>query len=69
MRRVAALVGQRIAAYGGGKAKTPHLNPSRGQGVGPWRSIWGADWQANTGVYTRSFGVQFPGAPYLSKIF
>lgn len=48
-RRVKALVGHWIAAYEGVNAKTPHLNPSRGQRCGavaicgarlvPWRPL------------------------------
>lgn len=65
MRRVAAPVGRWIAAFGGGKAKAPHLNPLRGQRCGAVAIYMGRGLGANTGVYTRSFGVQFPGAPYL----
>lgn len=42
MRRVAALVGHRIAAFGGGKAKTPHLNPLRGAKMWGRGDLYGA---------------------------
>lgn len=65
MRRVEALVGHRIAACEGVNAKTPHLNPLPGVRRGAVAICMGRGLGANTGVYTRSFGVQFPGAPYL----
>jgi hypothetical protein len=65
LRRTLALVSNQIAACEGINDKTPSLSLPEDRN-GAMAIFMGRGLGANTGIYTRLFGVQFPGAPSLN---